>query len=114
MPIDLPALLRDLDPVLKVLGALAAPGGLWFWYDKYKNRVHIKIRQAGFTRGDTPGRGITLVVENIGSTATSTGPKLTIEGRNVKRESFRFDYRLLSDHAKLPPLLISKMTQPTE
>ena len=109
MPIDLPALLRDWDPALKVLGALAAPGGLWFWFDKYRNRVHIKIRRAGFTRGDTSGRGITLVVENVGSTATSTGPNLTIKGRNLKREAFKLNYRLLGDHAKLPPLEVVEL-----
>lgn len=104
MPIDLPALLREWDPALKVLGALAAPGGLWFWLDKYRNRVQVRIRKAGFTRGDTSGRGLALSVENVGSIATSTGPHLTVTGRNLKRQTFRLNYRLVGDHAKLPPL----------
>ena len=104
MPTDLPTLLREWDPALKVLGALAAPGGLWFWFDKYRNRVHVKVRRAGFTSGDTSARGLTLVVENVGSTATSTGPNLTVTGRNVKREVLNLNYRLQGEHAKLPPL----------
>ena len=104
MSIDLPALLSEWDQALKVIGALAAPGGLWFWFDKYRNRVRLRPRRAGFTHGDTSGRGLTLVVENVGSMATSTGPSLTVTGRDVKRKVFQLNYRLLGEHAKLPPL----------
>ncbi len=110
MPIDLAALLADWDPFLKILGALAAPGGLWFWYDKFRNRVRLKVRSAGFTLGDTSGRGITLSVENAGSVATSTGPHITIVGRDRKRQAFRLDYRLIGQHAKLPPLDVVELT----
>ena len=104
MAVDLFSLLLEWDPALKVLGALAAPGGLWFWFDKYRNRVRVKVRRAGFTQGDTSGRGLTLVVENVGSSATSAGPNLTVTGRSVHRHGFKLNYRLIVEHAKLPPL----------
>ena len=100
---DLSALLREWDSVLKVLGALAAPGGLWFWIDKYRNRIRVKVRHAGFATQGTDGRGLMLLVENIGSTATSTGPLLLISGRSEKREPFTLKYSLERAHAKLMP-----------
>jgi len=110
MPVDFSALLTDWDPLFKILGALAAPGGLWFWYDKFRNRVRLKIRSAGLTPGDTSGRGLTLSVENVGSVATSTGPHITVVGHDLKRQAFRLNYRLIGQHAKLPPLDVVELT----
>jgi hypothetical protein len=104
MAVDLFSLLRDWDPALKVLGALAAPGGLWFWFDKYRNRIRIKVLCARFTQGDTSGRGLTLVVENVGSSSTSAGPNLTVTGRDKYRHVLKLNYRLIVKHVKLPPL----------
>lgn len=109
MLINLPALLSNLDPALKVLGALATPGGLWFWWDKYRNRIRLRVRRAEFTRGETSGRGLTLVVENIGAVGTSTGPDMTVTGMNTKRQSFKLRYRLRGEHAKLLPLEVVEL-----
>lgn len=100
---EIPALLREWDLALKVLGALAAPGGLWFWIDRYNNRVRLVIRRAEIANADASGTRLTLVVENVGSNTTSAGPNLTVAGLNTKRYKFCLCYRLEGDHTKFVP-----------
>ena len=53
--------------ILKIVGVALAPGGIWFWHEKYKNRVQIKVRKCDFAMVDKSLRGIEFKLENIGT-----------------------------------------------
>lgn len=102
MAIDLPELLKQID-VLKLLGALAAPGGLWFWIDKYKNRIRVRVRNLGFIRKDLSGRSLAFQIENLGSSPTSLEPTFRMKGYTPKREPFDLMFRIQGETRKLSP-----------
>ncbi len=87
--------LKNNDVAIKVLATIAAPGGIWFWIDKFRNRIRIKIRKLGMPLGDTSLRGIAIEVENISSTLTSFEPKFTLIGYSPEHKkqiyTFTFD-----------------------
>jgi hypothetical protein len=103
MPADLPSVIRDWDPAFRILAALAAPGGLWFWIDKYRNRVQIKVRSVSLLNGDTSGRWLALRVENVGAAVTSTESTFSVSGYTIERKRFALTYRFQNEHTKLTP-----------
>lgn len=93
----------DYDAMLKILGALAAPGGVWFWIDKYRNRIRIKVRNFGFIRGDQSGRGISFELENVGSATTSLEPTFRVLAYSPERERQRYSFKVEGNDRKLEP-----------
>jgi len=66
--------------IVRVLTTLAAPGGIWFWIDKYRNRVQIRIRNVKLALTGSDPRAITFEAENIGITLNSYEPSLYLTG----------------------------------
>ena len=100
---DIAALLKDYDLPLKVIAAIAAPGGIWFWIDKFRNRIRVKVRGLGFPRGDTSLRGLTFEAENISPTVTSFEPKFTVVGYTPMRKKLIYTFTLDGADRQLPP-----------
>jgi len=95
--------LKDNDLALSAVAALAAPGGIWFWIDKFRNRIRIKIRQLGLPVGDTSAREITFEAENISSALTSFEPKFTLVGYTPKGERLAYSFTFDGADRQLPP-----------
>lgn len=87
--------LKDNDLIIKAIATIGAPGGIWFWIDKYRNRISIKIRRLNFPLDNTSLRGITFEAENVSSVLTSFEPEFTLVGYSPERRkqiyTFRFD-----------------------
>jgi hypothetical protein len=47
--------LRNHDTIVKIAALAATPGGIWFWIDKYRNCVRIRIRNLGLSAPDALG-----------------------------------------------------------
>jgi hypothetical protein len=77
---------KDNDLAIKAIATIAAPGGIWFWIDKFRNRIRIKVRKLGFPPGDASSSGITFEAENVSSTLTSFEPKFTLIGYSPERQ----------------------------
>jgi len=95
--------LQNYDNLLRVLGAIAAPGGIWFWIDKYRNRIRIKVRKFGLVKGDQSGRGISFELENVGASVTSLEPTFTVSAYSPKREYEVYNFRIEGDERRLSP-----------
>ena len=99
---EISLLLKDNDLAIKALATIAAPGGIWFWIDKFRNRICIKIRKLGFPRGDTSIRGITFEAENVSSTLTSFEPKFTLTGYSPERRKQTYTFTIDGADRQLP------------
>jgi len=95
--------LQHYDTTIKVITALAASGGIWFWIDKYRNRIRIKVRSLNLPTGDTSLRAITFEAENISASLTSLEPTLTLTGYALKRGKQTYTFRIQGDDRQLPP-----------
>lgn len=86
---------KDYDLAIKFIASIAAPGGLWFLIDKFKNRIRIKIRRLGPQLGDISLLEIRFEAENVSSTLTSFEPEFTLVGHSPERKKqiyiFKFD-----------------------
>lgn len=99
---DISAWLKDNDLLLKAIVFLAAPGGIWFWIDKFRNRIRIKIRKLGFSLGDTSTRGIKFEAENISAVLTSFEPEFSLVGYSPERKKQTFTFRFDGADRQLP------------
>lgn len=106
---SLQSFLKDYDTFVKGVGMLAAPGGIWFWFDKYRNRIQLRVRNLGFVRGDTSGRGLTFDVENLGSTNTSLEPVFTVTAYSPERIKAEYTFRIQTTDRRLPPLEVKSV-----
>ena len=100
------SLLSEISLWLKdhdfVIAAIAAPGGIWFWIDKFRNRIHIKVRKLGLPMGDTSVRAITFEAENVSSTLTSFEPKFMLIGYSPERKRQTYTFTIDGDDRQLP------------
>lgn len=99
---EISAWLKDNDLLFKAVVAIAAPGGIWFWIDKFRNRIRIKIRKLGFPLGDTSIRGITFEAENISSVLTSFEPEFLLVGYSPERKKQTYTFRFDGSDRQLP------------
>jgi hypothetical protein len=95
--------ISQYDTLLKILGAVAAPGGIWFWIDKYRNRIRIKVRNFELARIDQSGRGVSFELENVGTAITSLEPSFSVSLCTRKRERVTCTYRIDGDARRLAP-----------
>lgn len=95
--------LKDYDLIFKAVAAVAAPGGIWFWVDKYRNRIRIKVRAIRLPRGDTSTRGITFEAENISSVLTSFEPEFSLTGYSPERVKQTYTFMIDGTDRQLPP-----------
>lgn len=94
--------LKDNDAAIKVLATVAAPGGIWFWIDKFRNRIRIKVRKLGLPPGNTSIRGITFEAENVSSTITSFEPKFRLTGYSPERKRQTYTFTIDGNDRQLP------------
>lgn len=99
---EISAWLKDNDVLIKVVATVAAPGGIWFWIDKFRNRIQIKIRRLGLPTGDTSIRGIEFEAENVSSVLTSFEPEFTLVGYSHKGKKQTYTFRFESADRQLP------------
>lgn len=100
--VEITALLNDYDAPLKIIAAVAAPGGIWFWIDKFRNRIRVKVRRLAFAVGDTSLRGLTFEAENISPTVTSFEPEFTVVGYTPMRKKLAYTFTLDGADRQLP------------
>ena len=98
------------DAILNLIGAIGAPGGIWFWIEKYKNQPRVKFRSANLLIRDDLENSIILNVENVGLTGTRTYPKIAVSGMTINRINFKTYYKLQDEHIKLQPLEVTALT----
>lgn len=89
--------------LLGILGALAAPGGVWFWVEKYRNRTRIVVRRFALEGGVFGGRGVVMELESLGSQLTSLEPTFTCSFLNVGGQRRTVMYRFQTQDRRLPP-----------
>jgi hypothetical protein len=92
--------------VLKVLAALATPGGIWFWIDKYRNRVQIRVRNVRLVWSNLQYLG--FEVENVSSIVTSYEPILQLTGYHsdqTGRTKFAYKFTAEMTDRQLAPLV---------
>ena len=82
---DLVGWLQHYDLAIKIVTAVAAPGGIWFWIDKYRNRIRIKVRKLNLPAGDTSVRRIAFECENVSGILTSLEPTFILTGYTPER-----------------------------
>ena len=80
--------------ILKIVGVALAPGGIWFWHEKYKNRVQIKVRKSDFAMGDKSLRGIEFKLENIGPMPIALEPKFQLIGYSPERQRQVYNFNI--------------------
>ena len=80
--------------MLKTLGVLLAPGGIWFWHEKYKNRVQIRLRRCGFAMGDKSLRGIEFQFENIGPKLVALEPRFQLIAYSPERHRQVYNFNI--------------------
>jgi len=81
--------------IIKAITAMAAPGGIWFWIDKYRNRVRIRVRNVKLALAGSDLKAITFEAENISSMLNSYEPTLHLNGYHLHGDGKwkRFEYR---------------------
>lgn len=94
---------KNNDLLIKVVTAVAAPGGIWVWVDKYLNRIQVKVRNLGLAPLDQNVRGIAFEAENIRSTMTSFEPEFTLTGYTSNRKKQVYKFRFDGDDRQLSP-----------
>jgi len=100
---DISLWLQRYDAVIKIVLALAAPGGIWFWADKFRNRVRITIRQFTLAVVGPAARTVTFEIENVSSTLTSLEPIFVMTGFTPERAKQTYTFMLNGNDRQLPP-----------
>lgn len=101
------------DP-LKILYLCGGAGGIWFWVEKWRDRIRIQVRLLSNPhielKGDELEVTLQLEVENIGKSPTSLKPYVLCGGYNSekRRNSARFTIR--ESDRLLPPHSARKFT----
>lgn len=101
------------DP-LRLLTIIGGSGGIFYWYDRIKNRIRIKIRFIRLNKhlSNNKPYSITFEVENIGDIATSIEPTIILNGyippvmKKTKTTKFKrstYIYEIDSLQRNLPP-----------
>jgi len=95
------------DP-LKILYALGGAGGIWFWIEKWLDRIRVRVRPITHSFDDKPDGTLEVTIEfevvNVGKAPTSLEPYIFCAGYEIKRRyrSARLDIsetdRLLRPH----------------
>ena len=93
--------LQNID-VRKAVTAIAAPGGIWFWIDKYRNRIRITIRNLNLPTGDTSLRRIKFEAENVSGTLTSLEPTFLLTGYTPERKKQVYSFTIEGTDRQLP------------
>jgi hypothetical protein len=94
--------LKDYDNIIKVVTAIAAPGGFWFYIDKFRTRIRIKVRELDLTLFDTTIRKITFEAENVSSILTSFEPYFTLTGYSPERKKQTYTFTIEGNDRQLP------------
>jgi hypothetical protein len=101
--------LQHNDLVVKLLAVLATPGGIWFWIDKYRNRVRIRIRKLNLASGDTSVRRIAFEAENVSSVLTSLEPMFLLTGYSPERKKQTYQFTIEGNERQLPAYVLRQV-----
>lgn len=108
---DLAAWLQQLDPILKAAGIVAAAaGGIWVWYQRYRDRTQVRIRKLRLAQGDTTTRKISFEAENIGTSVTSLEPSLSLTAYSPERRRQRYCFVIDEKDRQLPVHVTKQFT----
>ena len=100
---DIVGWIQHYDVAIKIVTAVAVPGGIWFWIDKYRNRIRIKVRRFELPARDTSVRGIAFECENISGSLTSLEPTFTLTGYTPERGRQTYTFTIDGNDRQLPP-----------
>jgi hypothetical protein len=93
--------------ILKTFTTLAAPGGIWFWIDKYRNRVRIRIRDLKLALTGSDPKAIAFEAENVSSMLNSYEPSLSLTGYHSEGDGkctkFEYVFTENGNDRQLPP-----------
>jgi hypothetical protein len=106
---DIKIFFEKWDAIIQIIVAIAAPGGIWFWIEKYKNQPRVKFRSASLLNRYNLENGLILNVENVGLTSTRTYPKIAVSGITLNRVKFKAYYKLQDENIKLQPLEVKAL-----
>ena len=93
------------DP-LKILYFLGGAGGVWFWLEKWLDRIRLRVRVTDHFF-DVTSQGLRVTIEfeivNIGKSPTSLQPFVSCVGHSPKREVNRAVFRFADPDRSLLP-----------
>lgn len=94
------------DP-LKVLYLLGGAGGVWFWVEKWLERIRIQVRPIDHSFDPKPDHTLevefTFEVVNLGKSPTSLEPHVFCGGYDVHRRHQTGKLDITNDERLLPP-----------
>jgi len=94
--------LKNNDVAIKALATIAGSGGIWFWVDKFKNRIRVKIWNVRFPLDDKNVPGFQFEAENVSNSLTSFSPEFTITGYTKERKKLTSRFTFDRNERQLP------------
>ena len=100
-----------LDPILdyfrkdpiRVLTVIGGSGGLFYWFDRYRNRPHLDVRILREITLSSARVNLSFEVENLGLIPTSLEPKIALSGYTPMKKKRQFILDISSQDRSLPP-----------
>lgn len=94
------------DP-LKVLYILGGAGGVWFWIEKWLDRIRVRVRLLSHSFDTKPDESLEVTVEfevvNVGKLPTSLEPYVFCSGYEIKRRYQSVQLMISEQDRLLPP-----------
>lgn len=93
------------DP-LRILYFLGGAGGVWYWIEKWLDRVRLRVRVLDHSfdpQNQQLEVRLAIEVVNLGKTTTSLEPHLICVGYDVNRRRHSQKLQIENDERQLPP-----------
>lgn len=94
------------DP-LKILYILGGAGGIWFWIERWLDRIRVRVRLLSHSFDTKPDETLEVTVElevvNVGKLPTSLEPYAFCSGYDIKRRYQSAQLNISEQDRLLPP-----------
>ena len=98
---------------LKILYLLGGGGGCWFWFEKWLERIRLRVRLLNHAF-DLPGDNVEATIEfeavNLGKSSTSLEPFITCTGYTPERKRVSGQLSIVEPERLLVPHSTRRLT----
>ncbi len=92
----------DNKEIFTLISILSSPGGIWFIWDKFRNRLRIEVRNLTLYENDPSIRQVSFELENVSNSVKSIKPKFRLTGY-YKGEKRIYDFSFDNCDRRLEP-----------